>query len=200
MIVFELIRKDFVAIGITPNLRSQSYPLNGKVLMGLLVLILFFISNLMYTIYEANTFIEYTQSSYMCSLTITILLVLMITLLNVSKFFNLFDEFEHIANASKLTIYIWTFWFARKAIYFIQTNFSSKIFSFASTLQWNQSTCGKIEWNHHFCFNKINASMWLSTLGHLHLFQLFDHRFGECSLWIASAIMVKARINLLILH
>lgn len=51
-------------IGISPKLVIQSYPLNGKILMGFLILSSFCISICMHIFNYAETFSEYTQSIF----------------------------------------------------------------------------------------------------------------------------------------
>lgn len=99
--IFQLLRESLVATGINPTLATQTYPINWKISMGFLILILSVICNLMYTLYEAETFAEYTQSAYMGSLAAVIFLDLVIILLNVTKLFDLIDGSGNLANTSK---------------------------------------------------------------------------------------------------
>lgn len=101
IMVFQLLQKNFAAIGISRNLVDQKYPLNWKILLGFFALTLFFISNLMYTIREAKTFTEYNQSMYMSAITVTNICGLLIVVLSAAKFFNLIDGFGNLSNTSK---------------------------------------------------------------------------------------------------
>ena len=100
MKAFRLTQKNFALAGISPNLLTQSYPLNGKILMGFLTLGLAIISLLMYVFNDANTFIEYTQSIYMCSLATLIVFAVMILILKrvtLYEFINGMDETINIS-------------------------------------------------------------------------------------------------------
>lgn len=55
----------------------------------------------MYTVREAQTFAEYTQSIYMFSVATVVTVAFVIILLNVTKLFNLIDEYEHFVNTSE---------------------------------------------------------------------------------------------------
>ena len=99
--IFKLIQKNFKVVGIEPSLVAQKYPINRKILVGFLMLSFSFIWNLMTILYEANTFVEYTQSIYTCSLAALIFLALVILLLNVTKMFNLIDGCSKFANLSE---------------------------------------------------------------------------------------------------
>lgn len=95
---FELIQKNFAAIGIDPNLIDQSHPFNEKISLSFLIITLSLTCNLMYTICEAKTFAEYTKSIFMCSITAIIFVDSVILLLNVTQLFNLIEGLENFAN------------------------------------------------------------------------------------------------------
>lgn len=99
--ILELIQKNFAAMGVHPNLAMQMYPLNDTILWGFLILTCSVMCNLMYTLREAKTFADYTQSIYMLSLAALLIPILVITLLNVDKLFNLVNELEKLANTGK---------------------------------------------------------------------------------------------------
>lgn len=104
--IFKLTLKNFAAVGFTPDLKYQPYPLNEKILLGFLILISSIICNdLMYIIREAKTFVEYTQSIYMFSLAAIITLVFVTILLNVSELFNFISGVESLINTSKQQTY-----------------------------------------------------------------------------------------------
>lgn len=55
----------------------------------------------MFTIFEADTFIEYTQSVYVSSVTVLIFLALLITAANVKKLFKLIGDCENLTETSE---------------------------------------------------------------------------------------------------
>lgn len=99
--IFQLSQKKFAAAGIDPSLVTQPYPFNRKISLNFLALLVSVICNLMHTFYEAKTFAEHLQSLYMCSLTISIILALVIVLLNVAKLFNFIEISENLVNKSE---------------------------------------------------------------------------------------------------
>lgn len=99
--IYQLIQKNFAAAGIDLNLLTQPYPLNRKILLNFLILTTSFICNLMHTFYEAKSFGEHVQSNYMCTLTISIALALVIVLLQVAELFSFIDNCENIVNKCK---------------------------------------------------------------------------------------------------
>lgn len=60
--MLQLTQNTFATVGISPTLSLQPYPINAKILLGLLILSLYFVSNFVYTIIDAKTFAEYTES------------------------------------------------------------------------------------------------------------------------------------------
>lgn len=99
--IFQLNQKNFAAIGLNSAVVAQQYAFNEKLLLGILILIFSGTCNLMYTVCEAKTFSEYTQSIYMCSLTTLISLVLLIVIFNVKKLFGFVNDCENFANTSE---------------------------------------------------------------------------------------------------
>lgn len=98
--VFQLTQKYFATAGIVPNLAIQPYPLNGKISIGFLLLGSSLICNFKYTFYEARTFVEYTQSIYMCSIAALIIFALVIIILKVEKLFEFINGCEKLINTS----------------------------------------------------------------------------------------------------
>lgn len=98
--VFQTTQKNFAMMGISRKLATQAYPLNVRILMGFLILYSLAIFNLIYTIYYAKTFAEYTQSVYVFSLGALIILALFIVILKVNKLFELIDNCNSIVNMS----------------------------------------------------------------------------------------------------
>lgn len=99
--ILRLTLKNFAAVGFTPDLIDQPYSLNRKILLGFLLLTSSIICNSMYTIREAQTFGEYTQSIYMFSLAALITLVFVTILLNVTELFSFISGVECLINTSK---------------------------------------------------------------------------------------------------
>lgn len=99
--VLQLMQKNLNTIGIVRDLVDQPYPLNVKILLGFLTVISSFFCNLMFTVREAKTFAEYTESVYMSSLAALIILALIIYLFNIAKLYSLRDGFEYLANTSE---------------------------------------------------------------------------------------------------
>lgn len=98
--ILEHIKKNLAIAGIVPNLVTQSYPLNGKILLGFLTLGISIICNLMFTFCEAKTFIEYTQSICIGAFMYIVNFGLFNLILNVEKLFKLFEGCENIINTS----------------------------------------------------------------------------------------------------
>lgn len=94
--VFEIPLKSFAALGVTPALATQSYPWNGRILMGCLALCISICSTGLFIIYEAKRFAQYTQSIYICSFAVVIFLAALIIVLQVK------DLFEYIFGIDKL--------------------------------------------------------------------------------------------------
>lgn len=99
--IYQLTRKKLAAAGIVPNLVTQPYPFNRKILINFFAFFVSVVCNLMHTFYEAKTFAEHLQSLYMCSLTISITLALAIVLCNVAKLFNFIEISENLVNKSE---------------------------------------------------------------------------------------------------
>lgn len=102
--VFQAFQKNFAIVGINSNVAKQSYPFNVKILLGILLLGSAIVCNLLYVIYKAKTFAEYTQTIYICSVSCLILSALIITILKMKKLFEFIDYTDELANTSKSTI------------------------------------------------------------------------------------------------
>lgn len=101
--IFQIVLKNFAAVGIEPNLVVQPYPINGRILMGFCILGSYMICNFKHT-FVAKTFVEYTQTAYMGSAAFVLFFVIWILLLNVKKMFKLINDAESIANLSVYTV------------------------------------------------------------------------------------------------
>lgn len=101
MKIFQEIQKNFATLGISPGLSIQPYPLNGKILMEFLILHLALICGFRFTFYEAKTFAEYTQSTYMGAAVALCILCLLIIILNAKNMFKYINGVENIANTGE---------------------------------------------------------------------------------------------------
>lgn len=98
---FKTVLKNFATMGISPKLVTQSIPLNGKILMRLSALTagVSFIG--VYVIKEANTFVEYTQSTFLAAAGSLVILLLLILILKVEKLFEFINRCDSMLNTSK---------------------------------------------------------------------------------------------------
>lgn len=90
--VLQLVQKNFATAGIVANVATQTYPLNTRIWLGFLTLGMGIIFNFKYTFYEARTFIEYTQSIFMSSLTIIVSFALLNLVVKVRKLFEFINH------------------------------------------------------------------------------------------------------------
>lgn len=100
---FKAIRKNFAVAGITPKLATQTYPLNGRIFIGFLILVSAFISLLIYIFKDADTFADYIKSIYVFSLAVVVAAGLLITILKAAQIFYLIDTCNRIIDTSALT-------------------------------------------------------------------------------------------------
>lgn len=98
---FRIAQKELERISICRSLMLKSYPLNVKILLGSLVIGMTIIFHVLFIIYDAETFAEYTQCTYTGSLSVALLLVLMMFALKVEKLFEFIGDCEIIINSSK---------------------------------------------------------------------------------------------------
>lgn len=149
--IFHLIRKNFATAGISPELVSQTFPINWKIFMGFSSLMVGIYAVCVYIFNDAKTFVEYTQSIYICSMAILIFAALTITLLNVKKLFNFIEFYDRIAKTGEID---WNQILTNCTFENILWIFRSiKIFCIEIHLWWNQSNGRKIERNHISCNN-----------------------------------------------
>lgn len=99
--IFQTVQKNFDNLGICVELVSQPYLCNGRVLMGIPIIGSATISNFVYIFYEAKSFSEYTQSSYMCSACILVFIGFAIQILNAKKLFEFINTYENLINTSE---------------------------------------------------------------------------------------------------
>lgn len=99
--VFGILVENFAAAGINPNLALQTYPVNGKILMGFLVPCFWICSTVLFTITDAQTFFEFTQAAFASSFAMLVTLTLLIMVLKVQQMFELISGCDELINASK---------------------------------------------------------------------------------------------------
>lgn len=98
MKAFQLIKEYYAKTGVCEALVTQSYPFNGKILFGLLILGLAFIFQLEYIFNDAKTFAEYTQSIYVCSFLILMFLSIIILISKRITLFEFMNDVDKIIN------------------------------------------------------------------------------------------------------
>lgn len=104
---FQLIQKDFAMAGISPALLTQQYPFNGRILFGFLSLSFAFYCQLIFIFDDADTFAQYTQSVYVCSIAALISLALSILILKRDALYTFINAMEDIINVGKSTLDNW---------------------------------------------------------------------------------------------
>lgn len=101
--MFRSVQKNFGTIGIGPNRAMQSHPFDAKILIHSMALSLGFIGTLMYTVIDAKTFLEFTQSIYVSSSIFFGAVIFVVLILNASELFELINDCECLISTSKLT-------------------------------------------------------------------------------------------------
>lgn len=98
---FETLRKNLTNAGIGSNSTNQSWPFNGNIFYGFIVLGygIFFTSA--FIIYEAESIADYTQSVYAVSLLTLISVCFLILIFNVKKFFEFINRTDNLINTSE---------------------------------------------------------------------------------------------------
>lgn len=99
--IFQMSQKYFTVLGISPILMVQSNPFNQKNLICFLVFGLQLISEFIYILYEAETFWDYIQSIYFCSVSILATVVFLILVFRVDKLFKYIGNSENLNNIGK---------------------------------------------------------------------------------------------------
>lgn len=96
--VFQAIKKNFITFGLCPNLISKTYPFNERIFLHFLIGSFVAVSTFVFISHGANNFIEYTQSIYMFSLSMAIIIVTGNIILKVNELFDLMNGYESIVN------------------------------------------------------------------------------------------------------
>lgn len=99
--VFQLLQKNLAVAGIIRKLSLQQYPFNRRVLIGFSTLFIETICIFKFTFFEAKTFSESTQSIYMGTVTVVIIVVLFIFVIKAKKLFEFIDDCENVVNTSE---------------------------------------------------------------------------------------------------
>lgn len=103
--VFECILLNFATVGIEPSIVAQPYPINVRILMGFGILGAYMFCNFKYTFYEAKTFIEYSQTTYIGSGALLIAIYLLVIVLKIEKLFKFINDCEHIVNLGEYNVF-----------------------------------------------------------------------------------------------
>lgn len=96
---FQLIQKHCAIIGI--RLNSVSQPLSWKILLGFLALSVFIICQLIYAFNDAQTYAEYMQSIYTCSLLSAALLTMLVLVSERTTLYEFIEHLDEIINTSQ---------------------------------------------------------------------------------------------------
>lgn len=188
--VFEIPLKNFAIVGIDSNLATQTYPLNGKIFMGFLILGYGICASLTYLIHDAKTFAEYTILIYACSFVTLLGFILLVIIIKVEKMFDLINACDQLVNTSKcrnihFSQIFFSFW---KMCCFC---FRMEIRTVEIHLQWGHSARTKIWQNYIFRNGKNVAALHSADIPLLQLFHVLYHRFWQRSLSIADASVVR---------
>lgn len=98
---FKIARKYYAIMGVTSALAERPYPFNGRILCGFLALGSCIFSTSVFVIYEAETFVEYTQAIYICSIAVQHIFTVLIIILRVKNLFALINGCENLTNTSE---------------------------------------------------------------------------------------------------
>lgn len=102
MKLFQLIRKNFMALGIDSKQAFDSTkPYNKKILGCFFMIGLNNIFFLVYMFHIAESFLEYTESMYMASAAIVIGVIFICLVLKMKKLFELIDGIEKHINGEE---------------------------------------------------------------------------------------------------
>lgn len=100
-LIFQTVKKNLSALGISLDLSMQSRLLNARLLLSLLAPGLCNIGMLLYSFNEAQTVFQFTQSIFICSAYTLSILFLLIILCYSNELFKLINDCECIVNTSK---------------------------------------------------------------------------------------------------
>lgn len=98
IVAFKAIQKSFAVVGISPKLPTQSYPFNGRLLLGFLGFGLFIAALGVYIVNYAETFFEYTQGIYIASAGIFVIFSFITLILQAEKLYKCIKRFDSMLN------------------------------------------------------------------------------------------------------
>lgn len=98
---FELIQRDFAYGGITSDLVHQSYPLNGRILFGFLLLGSNICFVLLFAVKNAKEFDEYTQCVNVITGMMLFIFALLILIVKIKQLFEFIDGGNDLINISE---------------------------------------------------------------------------------------------------
>lgn len=101
MIIFKSIQENFTVVGISPTLVTQSYPLNGEILMCFSLLGMGMTFIFVYTFNYAETIVEYMQSINLGADGFLMTFAMGILVFKSKKLFEFIDRCDAIVNMSK---------------------------------------------------------------------------------------------------
>lgn len=99
--VFEITQLYFAKMSITPSLANQPYPFNWTISIGFLVLVAAISCTSAFVIYDAQTFTDYTQSAYSCSLVAIIMFGLFSFVFKVENVYEVINGYADLVNTSE---------------------------------------------------------------------------------------------------
>lgn len=100
--IFQKLKQCVVTIGLDLNPEMRHHPFNAKILITFLALTVTCIGTLLYIFLEANTYLEFAQSIYMCSSSLLVSFSVMVIVLHVSELIGIIDDCECFINTSEL--------------------------------------------------------------------------------------------------
>lgn len=142
--VFDNLLRHIRVLGITSSLPMQAYPLNRRILLGFFILGFCISGILLFIIYDAQTFIEYIQSIYFCSMAIFIAVTFLFIILDIEKLFKLISGYDSLVHTSELAKKQWV----KSGIIFDEkflADFSIEICSIEIIFQWSHGFRTRIE-------------------------------------------------------
>lgn len=99
--VFETTMRNLAVLGISPILATQAYPFNVRIFIGFLILGSSISSSTVYIIYDAKTFLDYTQAIFAGSFATMFILFLLIVIHRVEILFDFFKRCDAFIKTSK---------------------------------------------------------------------------------------------------
>lgn len=98
MKLFQLIQKNFSVLGITSNQTKYS---RIKLVMTLIIYGLITTSSILFLVFEADTFDEFTNNIYITSGCVMMCIIFVIMAFKQGKLFELIDSFDKFIDKSK---------------------------------------------------------------------------------------------------